>query len=240
MRRHLRPHRADPRCAWIAERAPGRSFLDIGCLWGVHGKFSFLAEEAGATRVVGMDINPATAEFLAERESRKSQVEFIEADIHSPAIPATIGPIDVVFCCGVLYHSTSPLHLLGNLRSICQERLILRSSVIPEHPGYPNLTIFYPHLPERSRRFWSTSTNQTGLSSPYRPEEHYGAWFYGFSPSALRSMLQCAGFSIEREELSSDIMLIEAVPVASAFIPTVQTWAEPSAHASAANRRKNS
>src|SRR5256885_10469605 len=34
--------------SYIRELAPGRSFADIGCMWGVNGAHAFAAEEAGA------------------------------------------------------------------------------------------------------------------------------------------------------------------------------------------------
>jgi len=33
----------------VREHAPGHSFADIGCMWGVNGEYAYLAEEAGAT-----------------------------------------------------------------------------------------------------------------------------------------------------------------------------------------------
>ena len=47
----------------IRRHAPGKSFADIGCMWGVNGEYAFAAEEAGATRVVGVDVFGPTPEF---------------------------------------------------------------------------------------------------------------------------------------------------------------------------------
>jgi hypothetical protein len=47
----------------IREHAPGRSFADIGCMWGVNGEHAFLAEAAGATRVAAVDVFGPTPEF---------------------------------------------------------------------------------------------------------------------------------------------------------------------------------
>lgn len=30
---------------YIRERAPGRSFVDVGCMWGVNGECAFIAGE---------------------------------------------------------------------------------------------------------------------------------------------------------------------------------------------------
>lgn len=42
--------------AYIRKHAPGRTFADIGCMWGVNGEYAFLAEEAGATAVKAVDV----------------------------------------------------------------------------------------------------------------------------------------------------------------------------------------
>ena len=39
----------------VREYAPGRSFVDVGCMWGADARFSFLAEEVGATKITGLD-----------------------------------------------------------------------------------------------------------------------------------------------------------------------------------------
>ena len=41
---------------YIHQYAPGHSFVDIGCMWGVDGEHAFIAEEAGATIVKAVDL----------------------------------------------------------------------------------------------------------------------------------------------------------------------------------------
>src|ERR1051325_10217956 len=61
----------------IRQHAPNRSFVDIGCMWGVNGEYAFIAEEAGATAVKGVDVFGPTPEFEAKKKARNSAVEFI-------------------------------------------------------------------------------------------------------------------------------------------------------------------
>jgi SAM-dependent methyltransferase len=112
--------------------APGRSFADIGCMWGVNGEYAFLAERAGAGRVVGVDVFGPTPEFEARRVRESSRVEFVLGDIVSQGTIERVGEVDLVLCAGVLYHHPSPLDLLVALRRICRETLILRTATIPE------------------------------------------------------------------------------------------------------------
>jgi hypothetical protein len=68
----------------VRELAPGRSFVDIGCMWGVNGEYAFLAEEAGATEVTRVDVFGLTPEFETTRRERGFRVWFLLGDADSP------------------------------------------------------------------------------------------------------------------------------------------------------------
>lgn len=206
---------------YVRELAPGRSFVDIGCMWGVNGAHAFLAEEAGATAVCGVDVFGPTPEFDAERARRCSRVEFVLGDCTSPSTLERIGGRDVVFCAGVLYHHPSPFDVLVALRTVCRERLLLRTSTIPEVNGLPNAAVFFPYLPDRPRRLWDLRSlgllHQAGISQPFRAEDGYGNWFWGLTPSCLDSMLATAGFRVLRREDEPFAQTVLCEPVAAPF-----------------------
>ena len=58
---------APPREALVREHAAGRSFLDVGCMWNVHGALCFGAEAAGATAVTGVDLIGETPAAVSTR-----------------------------------------------------------------------------------------------------------------------------------------------------------------------------
>ncbi|MEX1130359.1 MAG: DUF1698 domain-containing protein [Vicinamibacterales bacterium] len=186
---------------YIRRHAPGKSFADIGCLWGVNGEYAFLAEEAGATRVVGVDVFGPTPEFEEKKRARGSSVEFILGDISSVETLRRIGQVDVVFCAGVLYHHPSPFDLLVALRRICGETLILRTSTIPEVRGLPNAAVYFPMLDAKARELWNLKSlgllHQAGISNEFQAGEGYGNWFWGLTPSCLESLLKTAGFRVD-------------------------------------------
>lgn len=186
---------------YIRRHAPGKTFADIGCMWGVNGEYSFLAEEAGAVAVKAVDVFGPTPEFEEQRRARGSSVEFILGDIGQPDTIARIGTVDVVFCAGVLYHHPSPFDLLVALRRICRETLILRTSTIPEVRGLPNAAVYFPMLDARARELWNLRSlgllHQSGISNEFQPEEGYGNWFWGLTPSCLESLLTTAGFRVD-------------------------------------------
>ena len=188
---------------YVERFAPGRSFADIGCMWGVNGEHAFVAERAGANRVVCVDVFGPTPEFEARRTRTASRVEFVLGDIVSEATLERVGNVDVVLCAGVLYHHPSPFDLLVALRRICRETLILRTATIPEVRGLPHAAVFYPILDAGSRRMWELSSlglqRQVGISDAFQPGAGYGNWFWGMSPSCVSAMLAGAGFRVREQ-----------------------------------------
>jgi hypothetical protein len=185
---------------YIQKYAPGRSFVDVGCMWGVNGEYSFLAEEAGATLVKAVDVFGPTPEFEEKKRARNSSVEFILGDASHPDTIARVGVMEIVFCAGVLYHHPSPFDLLVALRRVCSQTLILRTSTIPEMDGLPNAAVYFPMLDEKARRLWNLSSlgvgKQVGITDGFEPDQGYGNFFWGLTPSCLSSLLKTAGFEV--------------------------------------------
>ncbi|KAA3664449.1 MAG: class I SAM-dependent methyltransferase [Chloroflexi bacterium] len=69
---------------YIRKHVEGHSFVDIGCMWGVNGEYAFIAEEAGATDVKGVDVFDPTPEFEEKKQAKNSNVEFILGDATHP------------------------------------------------------------------------------------------------------------------------------------------------------------
>jgi hypothetical protein len=180
---------------------PGASFADIGCMWGVNGEYAFFAEECGATLVKGVDVFGPTPEFELKKKERNSKVEFVLGDVGNSNTLARIGIVDIVFCAGVLYHHPSPFDLLVALRKICNKTLILRTSAIPEIDGLPNAAIYYPMLRPGDRQLWNLKSlglmKQVGITDGFEPNQGYGNWFWGLTPSCIKSLLETAGFEVE-------------------------------------------
>jgi SAM-dependent methyltransferase len=203
----------------VRAHAPGRTFADVGCMWGVNGEYSFVAEAAGATRVTGIDVFGPTPEFSERRERTGSRVEFVLGDIGSAGTVERVGETDVVLCAGVLYHHPAPYLLLVALRRLCTGTLILRSSTIPEVGGVRGMAVFWPHLDEDQRRLWSLRrlgmVAQLGITTPFEDDEGYGNWFWGPTPSALTALMRLAGFApqeVYREALATTVVARAGAP----------------------------
>lgn len=212
----------------IKKYANGKSFADIGALWGIDGANSFFAEENGATRIVAVDVYPESENFLKEKRRRNSAVEFVKGDINLPNTIKNVGMCDTVFCSGILYHTPNPFHLLINLRSICGETLILNTTCIPEMHGVRNIAVFYPFLNKKQRKIWDRGIGaQKAITGPYEPMEGYANWFWGMSPSCIESMLQCAGFQITERHIFKFDCAFVCKPVSVKFIAESGEWTTP-------------
>lgn len=190
-----------PRERLVAEHVAGRSFADVGCMWGVDGAIAFAAEDAGATSVTGLDLMAPTPAYQAEHARRGSRVRFVQGDLHHPAVLDEVGVHDLVWCSGVIYHSPHPLLTIERLRSIVGELLILASETIPEVPGVPHACVFLPGLDARHRAALAGGRPGIleGLSTPYNPARGYANWFWGLTASALRAMVSTSGFEVVEE-----------------------------------------
>lgn len=202
---------------YIKQYAPGRTFVDIGCMWGVNGEYAFIAEEAGATAVIGVDVFGPTPEFQEKHKARKSSVEFLLGDAGDPHTIATVGVVDVILCAGVLYHHPSPFDLLVALRRMCRETLILRASSIPEISGFPNAAVYYPMLKSKDRRLWNLSSlgvgRQVGITDRFEAKEGYGNWFWGLTPSCISALLETAGFRVDHRATEAFAQTFICTPV---------------------------
>jgi hypothetical protein len=168
-------------------------------MWQVEGAIAFLAEQSGASAVTGLDYMAPTDRFEAQI-ARGSKVRFVQGDLHDAETVAEVGPHDVVWCWGVLYHSPYPMLILERLRTITREFLILGTATLPPMPGLSQACVFYPGLSDRDRRAhavaWPGRQGRFGLTTPFVPSYDYGNWWWGITSSALAAMLEAAGFSV--------------------------------------------
>jgi hypothetical protein len=193
---------APPRGELIARHVAGRSFVDVGCMWTVHGALCFAAEEAGAASVTGVDVMAPTERFEDERRRRGSHVRFVQGDVHDPATIAAVGRHDVVWCSGVLYHAPHPLLTLSRLRELTAGTLLLATETVAETPGRLRPVVLghlavgpaldadaqrlygargAPHAAARHRRGAVARRRQSGLpSGRWKVNRIGGMWFFFF------------------------------------------------------------
>jgi hypothetical protein len=186
----------------VRRMAPGRSFVDFGGLWGIHGEMAFTAEAAGATRVTLVDAAAPTDEYEQKHRERGSSVRYVCADLHDTATPERVGAHDVVWCTGVMYHTPSPGLAVWNLARMASETVVIGTKVIPEIPGYPNAGVYFPGL-ERWERETYAPFYEGGVTAEFdtEPKMFYGNWFWGFSESAFCALVKTYLEIVETIEL---------------------------------------
>ena len=195
----------DNRRRIVRELAPGKSFLDAGGMFNVHGELAFLAEQSGATRVTLFDAMDPSPEFAELHRKADSKVEFVQGDFHDPAVIEELGQFDVVWCTGVIYHSPNPMQQLLHLRQLTNEHLVIGSHVIPEVPGIEQMCMLYPGVKESTMETFTSvfggPERLPGMASPFdtAPLMAYVNMWWGYSPSAFRSMVHYAGFTVVDE-----------------------------------------
>jgi hypothetical protein len=157
-------------------------------MWTIHGALCFAAEDAGAATVTGVDVMAPTDRFTAEHKRRDSKVRFVQGDLHEPATVAEIGRHDVVWCSGVLYHAPHPLLTLERLRELTSGTLLLATETVSETPGRAGTCVIAPGRDEHPKAEPASG-----------PGQGFGPWYWGISPSALRTMLALTGFQVVEE-----------------------------------------
>ena len=98
------------------EAFAGRKVLDVGC---AYGGFLVAAREAGAGRVVGVDIDTKLID-LARLQLADHHVsgELAIEDITSDGVVDRWGTFDIVLCNDVIEHVVDPLRCARNLASV--------------------------------------------------------------------------------------------------------------------------
>jgi SAM-dependent methyltransferase len=210
--------------AWFAEHVPGKSFVDVGGLWGVVGERVTVAAQHDATSLAMVDHTREHGlwdHFRKRLEAHgiKSSVRMISADVEHPDFAATVGRFDVVYCRGLLYHTPSPVQFLAQLREITNTCLILGSMVLAEAiaaklnvaPGLP-LSLFVPALDERQRQTVADAYNfpdharALGVTEPWNdwigppnaviPRHDAKPYWWLHRPAAIEAMLRIVGFDV--------------------------------------------
>lgn len=207
---------ADPRDLYIAKVMSGKTFVDVGGLWGTVNEKVSVAAKAGAASTTMLDIqlldHPLWQAFRERCVSMGvSGCHLISASIDDPGLERKVGQFDVVHCGGVLYHCPNPLYTLTQLARISCNYLILTTTVIPETVTNSKGTItvpagtalFVPFLPhyqaEILKEYWEAG-GVAGIGITKQPQvwhvEDYAPWWWLFPVSTVRQLIMAAGFSI--------------------------------------------
>lgn len=205
----------DPRDEFISKVVLGKTFADLGGLWGTTNEKISVAHKAGATKLTMIDrITPLEDDWRLFDERRRQlgvpEVECISKDILVLADATPYPQYDVVNCGGVLYHIPDPMRLLVTLRKVAREHVILTSIVIQTKVKSAVGTldvpqgsaIFVPALRGREleivKSYWEKLVGEgaVGLTRETQmwKEDNYVPWWWLPTVETLKAMATTAGF----------------------------------------------
>ena len=202
----------DLRDAYIARVVKGRSFADVGGLWGTTNEKVSVAHQQGASTLTMIDMQPEGNEWWQRFGERLRELNVPPCNCVSAEISdVQDSAFDVVHCSGVLYHHPNPLGVLLDLRRMTREYLVLTSAITQdeivndagEYRLPPSGVMFVPALSESERavvsRYWkSIGAEAYGITIDveYRPDD-FAPWWWLPTAGALRGMCETCGFKIE-------------------------------------------
>jgi hypothetical protein len=206
----------DLRDQFIARVVTGRSFADVGGLWGVVNEKVSVAAQYKASTLAMIDISRPESDLWTSFRERLASVGLgdcvcVSDDICNFAAQTT-AKYDVVHCSGVLYHHPNPVFLLDSLFKVTGQYLILTSAIAREtvinELGAVQLpasgAIFVPALSRHEReilgKYWREEAGVEkceGVSEPVSwSTRNLGPWWWLFTASVMLAMAESVGFRV--------------------------------------------
>lgn len=207
---------------WIAAAAAGKSFAEVGGLWGTVNEQVTVAAQAGATATTMIDVAPNNGgdedlwQLFRERAASLGVTDTtcVQGSIDDPETVQRVGSFDVVSCSGVLYHCAEPLHTLRHLRAITRQTLVLGTATMPETVSRaagtvsvePGAALLVPAMTQSQRAVlgeWLLEVGAfqaLGVNYPMQTEwatDDFGAWWWFFTRDYVAALLRVAGFEVE-------------------------------------------
>ncbi|HYF61435.1 MAG TPA: methyltransferase domain-containing protein [Herpetosiphonaceae bacterium] len=179
----------------------GLRALDIGAR---DGFFSFELERRGAEVLAIECVPPEQTGFLVASELLGSAVRYEVLDVYD-LDPRRHGTFDLVLFLGVIYHLRHPLLAIDRIRAVARDRLWLESHVIDQ--GFLNLAdgqvsplaAAAPRLAHNPVMQFYPGGALNGDTSNW----------WGPNMACLESMLESAGFVVDRAELYHDRGIVQ-------------------------------
>ena len=209
---------SDPRDEYIARVVKGKTFADVGGLWGTVNEKVSVAHKHSAAVLAMIDVLPLGHDLWRSFNQRARTFELPEVRCISSnilQIEETLPGLqfDVVHCSGVLYHMPDPIRFLVAMRQITREHLILNSIVtatkveskervlqIPQ-----GAALFVPALKDKERAilksFWQQFVGDAAIGVTAEAQSwsvnDFDPWWWLPTVEAVRAMCRAAGFCCE-------------------------------------------
>jgi len=208
---------SDIRDVFISRVVDGRSFAEVGGLWGTVNEKVSVAHQRGAQTLAMFDTAPEGHMWWQKFEERRTSlnvpdVRCVSGDIINVVETTSQTPHDVVHCSGVLYHMPDPLRLLTALRKLARRHVILTTVVsqarYENEEGVVDVPaggmLFVPGLGARERAVlrlhWTRVYGQDAAIATFERAiwsvGDFGPWWFMPTVPALEGMCRAAGFDV--------------------------------------------
>jgi 2-polyprenyl-6-hydroxyphenyl methylase/3-demethylubiquinone-9 3-methyltransferase len=196
----------------------GVSFLDVGC---GSGLFSIAAHKLGASKVLGIDVNPRCIDVSKANLARlapRAPVEFQIASALSPESLRQLGTFDLVYAWGSLHHTGSMWNAINNVLSLVAPRGTLVLAIYNRHltsPVWKLIKWSYNQAPEWLQKLmvaffagiiyiakffvtWNNPlTKERGMDFWFDVIDWVGGYPYEYaSPNELKQFMNRKGFRL--------------------------------------------
>jgi len=214
---------SDPRDEFLSQVVSGKSFADVGGLWGTVKEKASVAHRYGASALTMIDVaSPENWQWQLFEEHRRNlglpPVNCISGDLVTLVETSSCPQFDVVHCSGVLYHVPDPVRFMAALRKITREYLILCSVVTAKEVQSEKGTlhvpkaaaVFIPALQDQERAILSSYWEQfvgdqaLGITAP-QPSwlldgdaTRFSPWWWLPTVEALKAICTVAGFRFHK------------------------------------------
>lgn len=201
----------DIREDFLARVVKGRSFADVGGLWGVVNEKVSVADELGAKKLTMIDVTPESAELWKQfRERMVSKGVGSVGCVSTDVCRVSDLHFDVVHCSGVLYHHPDPMKLLAALLRLADDYLVLTSAVSPqvienEHGTYRlpgSGAILIPALDSQEKKILGKYWAEAGAvidgihTEVAYSVDDFGPWWWLPASRAMKAMCEAVGFRV--------------------------------------------
>lgn len=216
-----------PKHRWIGDNVAGKTFADIGGLWGTLNETVSIAHKGGASKCTMVDIRTDDNKWWGLFHERCNELgvsgyDSVVDDICDADVSARLGTFDMVHCSGILYHVSDPLAMIRNLVSITNEYLIIGSMLVPEHISnskgelHVNRGVLHsiPLMKANEKEifgehFSSLNIKVAGLNKPdfdyISPDNEFltDPWWFLFTAETMVAMCEMFDLTIEESWITS-------------------------------------
>lgn len=131
------PHLRLPKHQWISDVVKGKTFADIGGLWGAVNETVTIASLSGASEVTMVDVQAAGSKWWVAFDERCAEYgvdncKKVVSDVLDDSQRKNLGKFDVVHCSGIVYHVADPISFIINISLLAREYFVIGSMLIPE------------------------------------------------------------------------------------------------------------